>query len=242
MKELRLAHLYPELLNLYGDNGNIEILKKRMEWRGYTLSVTPVISGDVFDDGRYDMVYIGGGADAQQRMLLDDFHKNKVEGLRNAVVSGKSVLAICGGYQLLGHDYRTMQGEVLDFSHILDFHTVSSHPRCNGDIIIKVGEDIFTGYENHSGHTFLGDSLNPFGHVIHGFGNNGVDLSEGVHFKNTIGTYCHGPLLSENPELADMFILTVMNQKYGIDELKRIDDEYMKRARDVILHRYHDDL
>lgn len=222
--KLRVAHLYPDLLNLYGDSGNILCIKKRCEWRGIECEVTPLLSGRDFDFSDYDLIFIGGGQDREQKVVLSDLTVSKRDSLYNAVESGKVILAICGGYQLLGKFYETADGEHLDFTGILDFYTGSGDKRLIGNYEFKTEEKIrIIGFENHSGRTFLGDGVKPLGKVIKGFGNNGADKTEGARYKNTFCTYCHGPMLPKNPDFADMLIAKALLGRYDSVDLPALD-------------------
>ena len=165
--KLNIAHLYPDLLNLYGDSGNILCLKKRCEWRGIKCSVTPLLSGNDFDFSDYDLIFVGGGQDREQKLVLSDLTPKKRDSLYDAVENGTVVLAICGGYQLLGKFYETASGERLDFTGILDLYTSSGDKRLIGNYEYKTAEKIrIIGFENHSGRTFLGDGVAPLGKII----------------------------------------------------------------------------
>lgn len=221
---LEIAHLYPDLLNLYGDSGNVLCLQKRCEWRNIECRVHPLVSGADFDFDKYDIIFIGGGQDSEQSVVLNDLTDRKVNSLQNAVNVGKTVLAICGGYQLLGKYYETHDGKRMNFTGILDFYTVGKEKRLIGNYEFKTKDKIrIIGFENHSGRTYLGDDVSPLGRVIKGFGNNGKDKTEGVRFKNTFCSYCHGPMLPKNPDFADLLIKSALETKYGKAELEPLD-------------------
>lgn len=237
--KLKIAHLYPDLLNLYGDSGNILCLKKRCEWRGIESSVTPLLSGRDFDFGGYDIIFIGGGQDREQKLVLGDLTLKKRDSLNSAVENGSVVLAVCGGYQLLGKFYETASGERLNFTGILDFYTCSGDKRLIGNYEFKTAEKIrIIGFENHSGRTFLGDGVLPLGKIIKGFGNNAADKTEGARYKNTFCTYCHGPMLPKNPDFADMLIKTALCAKYENVELAPLDCSVEVLARRQIRDLY----
>lgn len=222
--KLNIAHLYPDLLNLYGDSGNILCLKKRCEWRGIDCAVTAFASGRDFALSSYDLIFIGGGQDREQKLVLSDLTPQKCAALDNAVQSGTVVLAVCGGYQLLGCFYETAAGERLDFTGILDFYTCAGEKRLIGNYEFKTAEKIrVIGFENHSGRTFLSSGAEPLGRVIKGCGNNGADKTEGARYKNTFCTYCHGPVLPKNPDFADMLIKTALERRYDRVELAPLD-------------------
>lgn len=237
--KLNIAHLYPDLLNLYGDSGNILCLKKRCEWRGIKCSVTPLLSGNDFDFSDYDLIFVGGGQDREQKLVLSDLTPKKRDSLYDAVENGTVVLAICGGYQLLGKFYETASGERLDFTGILDLYTSSGDKRLIGNYEYKTAEKIrIIGFENHSGRTFLGDGVAPLGKIIKGFGNNGADKTEGARYKNTFCTYCHGPMLPKNPDFADMLIKKALSSRYDSVNLAPLDCSVEVLARRQIRDLY----
>ncbi len=237
--KLNIAHLYPDLLNLYGDSGNILCLKKRCEWRGIDCAVTPLLSGHDFNFEDFDIIFIGGGQDREQKLVLNDLTVKKRDSLCRAVEKGAVVLAVCGGYQLLGRFYETASGERLDFTGILDFYTCSGDKRLIGNYEFKTAEKIrIIGFENHSGRTYLGSGAAPLGKVIKGFGNNGADKTEGARYKNTFCTYCHGPILPKNPDFADMLIKTALSAKYNSVELAPLDSSVEILARRQIRDLY----
>lgn len=228
MYKLRICHMYPDLLNLYGDRGNMITFKKRCEWRGIETETIPLSMGDAFDGESYDIVFIGGGQDYEQSILQPDLLGTKLEGLRDYVEGGGVTLAICGGYQLLGNYYKTLDGRELKFTEIIDFYTVGGRKRMIGNLAYQCGfvmpgtrDGIIVGFENHGGKTYLGDGAAPLGRVLKGSGNNGEDRTEGVMYKNTFGTYCHGSLLPKNPSMADYIVETALRRRYG--DFKRLD-------------------
>lgn len=230
--KLSIAHLYPDLLNLYGDSGNILCLKKRCEWRGIECKVTPLVSGEDFGFSNFDLIFIGGGQDREQKLVLRDLSIKKRDSLYDAVESGAAVLAVCGGYQLLGSSYETASGERLEFTGILDFYTCAGEKRMIGNYEFKTAEKLnIIGFENHSGRTFLGSSVWPLGRVRRGFGNNGADKTEGARYKNTFCTYCHGPVLPKNPDFADMLIKAALAPEYGEARLEPLDCSQELAAR-----------
>lgn len=221
--KLTVAHVYPDLLNLYGDSGNVLCIKKRCEWRGIECDVRNFEAGSQFDFGNCDIVFIGGGQDREQQLVLRSLGVKNAERLADAV-ENKTVLAICGGYQLLGKYYETSSGTRLDFTGILDFYTVGRQNRFIGNYEFKTSEKLrIIGFENHSGRTYLGNGVEPLGRIIKGFGNNGRDKTEGVRYKNTFCTYSHGPLLPKNPDFADMLITSALQRKHGEINLAPLD-------------------
>ncbi|MBU5301177.1 type 1 glutamine amidotransferase [Clostridium sporogenes] len=237
--ELNICHLYPDLLNVYGDIGNILVLKYRAEQRGIKINVSNVSIKDSFPIDKYDIALFGGGQDYEQAIVSKDMVETKKDDLTEYIEKGKVLLAICGGYQLLGKYYTTPEGEKLDGLNILDIYTEGGDTRFIGNTVIK-NEDFnetYVGFENHSGRTYIGN-LKPLGKVIAGYGNNGEDQQEGCIYKNTFGTYFHGSLLSKNPELADRLLSTALKNKYGEDiELEPLDDNLEFKAKEFIVNR-----
>ncbi|MBD5640174.1 type 1 glutamine amidotransferase [Clostridium botulinum] len=237
--ELNICHLYPDLLNVYGDIGNILVLKYRAEQRGIKIDVSNVSIKDSFPIDKYDIALFGGGQDYEQAIVSKDMVETKKDDLTEYIEKGKVLLAICGGYQLLGKYYTTPEGEKLDGLNILDIYTEGGDTRFIGNTVIK-NEDFnetYVGFENHSGRTYIGN-LKPLGKVIAGYGNNGEDQQEGCIYKNTFGTYFHGSLLSKNPELADRLLSTALKNKYGEDiKLEPLDDNLEFKAKEFIVNR-----
>ncbi len=209
--ELNICHLYPDLLNVYGDIGNILVLKYRAQQRGIKINVSNVSIKDSFPIDKYDIALFGGGQDYEQSIVSKDMVETKKDDLTEYIEKGKVLLAICGGYQLLGKYYTTPEGEKLDGLDILDIYTEGGDIRFIGNTVIKNEEfnETYVGFENHSGRTYIGN-LKPLGKVIAGYGNNGEDQEEGCIYKNTFCTYFHGSLLSKNPELADRLLSTAL--------------------------------
>ncbi len=233
---LRLIYLYPLRMSIYGDRGNVRTLTQRAAWRGLDLAVAPAEVGDEPDFARADLVLIGGGEDHAQRAVADDLRALKGPGLRRAVEEGLPVLAICGGYQLLGTYYRPAEGEDLPGLGLLPVHTV--HPgfaarRCTGNVVVAWQDERLVGFENHGGRTYL-DGGAPLGPVLSGYGNNGDDGHEGCVSGTVYGTYLHGPLLPKNPALAD-HLLRLAARRRGLPDLAPLDDTLERRAHDAAL-------
>lgn len=225
--KLNICHLYPDVLNLYGDTGNIICLKKRLEWRDIEAEISELPIGESADFSQFDIFFVGGGQDFEQGVLLEDLHKGKEKEIISAIEDEKVFLAICGGYQMLGQYYKTYTGKQCDFIGALDLYTVGSETRMIGNYMFECEPEIggtVVGFENHSGKTYLGNGLSPLGKVISGFGNNGEDGTEGAHYKNVFGTYSHGPLLPKNPLFADMLLATALRRKYSDMELPPLED------------------
>jgi CobQ-like glutamine amidotransferase family enzyme len=226
---LRVCGLYPELMNIYADRGNIAVLRARCEWRGIGFELGASSLGDPLDPDAHDLFYIGGGQDRDQAAVAHDMGATKREPLHAAAGRGAVVLAVCGGYQLLGHHYE-MGGEQLPGVGLVDLRTVREEgPRLIGNCAIEAdlgeGPRVIAGFENHGGRTYLGDGERPLGRVLSGHGNNGKDGFEGVRRDNVIGTYLHGPLLPKNIWLADRLIELAL----GI-ELEPLADDALEDA------------
>ena len=241
MDTIRICHLYNDILNLYGDTGNVVSMKKRLEWRGFGAEVTELSFGKFDTNTRFDIIFIGGGQDFEQQVLLEDLHRGKDREIRAAIEDGIPFLTICGGYQMLGHYYETYDGQRCDFIGALDLYTVGSKQRMIGNYKFQCGPEsggsLVVGFENHSGKTRLGSGVQPLGQVLAGFGNNGEDGTEGARYRNVFGTYSHGPLLPKNPALCDFILLTALQRKYGAAELSPLDDAAELAAHDEMAER-----
>ena len=237
--ELNICHLYPDILNLYGDRGNILSMQKRLEWRGIGVTVTGVSIGQALEASAYDLLFVGGGQDFEQEVLLGDLAGAKTKDLKSAIEDGLPVLAICGGYQMLGQYYKTWDGAQCDFTGALDLYTIGSKDRMIGNYMFTCDElnCEIVGFENHSGKTYLGAGVKPMGKVLAGFGNNGEDGTEGARYKNVFGTYSHGSLLPKNPKLADYILRVALERKYGEAELTPLDDSLETAAHDYMKRR-----
>jgi lipid II isoglutaminyl synthase (glutamine-hydrolysing) len=235
--ELRLLALYPEQMNIYADRGNIVFLRRRCEWRGVGFSYAAAGLDEDFDPAAHDLLYLGGGQDRDQRAVAADLVAGKREAISAAVERGAPMLAVCGGYQLLGHSYQ-LDEERLQGLGLVDLETVRKPGRrLIGNVAIEVdlgaGPKTVAGFENHGGRTYLRSGAQPLGRVLAGFGNNGEDGLEGVRSGNLIGTYLHGPLLPKNAWLADHLIATALEQRYGSrPELGPLDDALERAAHD----------
>lgn len=239
--ELTIYHMYPDLLNLYGDIGNVTCLKKRCEWRGVKVNIVnfTVESEKDLDDA--DIFFMGGGSDRGQTIVYSHLIKYKNE-LTDAIEDGSVFLAICGGYQLLGESYIDAEGNKIPGLGVFDYVTESEEGRLIGNVIIKnhlnLKPETVVGFENHGGRTY--HDYDALGTIYNGNGNNGKDGLEGMIYKNCIGTYLHGPVLPKNPHLADHIILSALKQKYDIKELSKLDDmlEYTAHNRVLELYSY----
>ncbi|NLK94181.1 MAG: glutamine amidotransferase [Clostridiales bacterium] len=237
--EINICHLYPDLLNVYGDIGNILILKHRAEARGIKVNIINTSIGENLEEDNIDIILLGGGQDYEQSIVSQDIKENKKEALQNYIESSKVLIAICGGYQLLGKYYLAPNGEKLEGLGILDIYTEGYEKRFIGNSIIYNEEfdETYVGFENHSGRTYI-SNYKPLGKCIIGNGNNGSDGYEGCIYKNTYCTYLHGSLLSKNPELADRFLLKALEKKYGEGEvfLEPLNDTLELNAKKEIIN------
>jgi CobQ-like glutamine amidotransferase family enzyme len=227
--ELRLLALYPEQMNIYADRGNIVFLRKRCEWRGIGFDYVAAGSDEGFEATDHDLIYVGGGQDSDQRAVAADMVATKRDSIRAAVEDGAAALAVCGGYQLLGHSYQLGE-ERIEGLGIADLETVREPgERLIGNVAVETdlgdAPRVLAGFENHGGRTYLGAEAVPLGRVLSGFGNNGKDGLEGVRVGNLVGTYLHGPLLPKNAWLADHLIAGALERRYGTrPELAPLDD------------------
>ncbi|HEY9062423.1 MAG TPA: glutamine amidotransferase [Pseudobacteroides sp.] len=245
MYELNICHLYPDLLNLYGDRGNIIALKRRSEWRGIKITISNVTLGDSFIPENYDIIFLGGGQDYEQTIIQDDLLKQKGSEIKNAIMNDKIFLCICGGYQLLGKYYKTWEGKEIEFLGILDLWTIGGQKRMIGNMAFEcdfLKSDTFDGkvigFENHSGRTYLGVDVKPLGRVLRGNGNNGEDDCEGALYKNVHCSYSHGSLLPKNPAFTDHLLSLALKQKYkDFVSLQPLDDVIESCAHDSMLKR-----
>ncbi|HEY6654573.1 MAG TPA: glutamine amidotransferase [Solirubrobacterales bacterium] len=237
---LRLLALYPEQMNIYADRGNILFLQRRTEWRGIDFEYAAAGPGDGFDPAAHDLIYIGGGQDRDQVLVAEDMLRTKRDAIASAVADGAALLAVCGGYQLLGHRYQLSDQSITGLG-IADLETVREPgPRLIGNVSIEVdpgqGPRVLAGFENHGGRTYLGSSAEALGRVLHGHGNNGRDGYEGVQRANMIGTYLHGPLLPKNAWLADRLIALAIGRRTGSEpELEPLGDELETSAHESAL-------
>ena len=236
--KIRVGHLYPDYLNIYADRGNIAVLERRAAWRGHDLHVRSIGVGDEIRAGEHDLLYVGGGQDREQALVAPEFAA-KAEGLRRAIDAGSAVLAVCGGYQLLGRFYRDRYGAELPGAGVLPLQTLAGKTRMIGDVLLECelepGERrTLAGFENHAGRTVLDDGAEPLGRVLAGFGNDGESGYEGCRAGRVLGTYLHGPLLPRNPWLADWLLVQALAHRTGEPrELEPLGDELEAEAHAV---------
>src|SRR5438445_6598053 len=240
-KTFTVGWLYPDLMNIYGDRGNILTLLKRAEWRDFDARLIELGRGTTRRMDEVDVFFFGGGQDREQALVYEDLLEHKQPPLERAVRSGAAVLAVCGGYQLLGHYYQTAEGERFPGIGLIDVRTEAGRKRFIGDVVVDAQIDDITpstlvGFENHSGRTFLGPGAAALGTVRLGFGNNGSDGTEGYLQGGVLGTYLHGSLLPKNPHLADHLIRSALRRR-GVADLSPLDDSVELAAHARILER-----
>lgn len=237
--KLRIAHLYPDLLNIYADRGNIIALRRRCRWRGIDVVVDGFTLGEEPAWSDYDFFYLSGGQDREQNLVCGDLQQ-KGAGLKEAVESGAVLLSICGGYQLLGEYYRAADGGTMAGVGLFRARTVAGRDRCIGNVVIETtvtGSPLrLAGFENHAGRTWLDEGQEPLGRVITGHGNNDQDGGEGIIYRNAIGTYLHGPLLPKNTAFTDHLLRLALEHRYGEGvALAPLDDSLEEAARRAAL-------
>jgi CobQ-like glutamine amidotransferase family enzyme len=244
--KIRAGHLYPEYLNIYADRGNIAVLERRAAWRGHVLDVRAIRIGDEVRPGEVDFLYVGGGQDREQALIAPDLAA-KGDAIRAAVDDGAALLAVCGGYQLLGRGYRGRDGSFMPGAGLFLHETVAGERRMIGDVLLECELDpgerrTLAGFENHAGRTRLDQSAEPLGRVVAGFGNDGESGYEGCRIGSAIGTYLHGPLLPRNPWLADWLLGRALGHAVGADPpaLEPLPDELEARAHAVSAQRARD--
>ena len=234
--KVSVAHLYPGYLNIYADRGNIAVFERRAALRGHSLEVTAVEPGDSLEPSSFDLIYIGGGQDREQALVAPDLAA-RGDVLRLAVETGTALLAVCGGYQLLGRGYRGRDGSWLPGAGVFPLETVAGERRLIGDVLLGVELDPISttvaGFENHAGRTLLDPGAIAFGRVLAGHGNDGTSGLEGCRVAAAIGTYLHGPLLPRNPALADWLLARALEHAGGDGDLEPLGDELERLAHAV---------
>ncbi|MBI4096684.1 MAG: cobalamin biosynthesis protein CobQ [Candidatus Levybacteria bacterium] len=262
-QSLIIGWLYPELMSTYGDRGNIIVLQKRCEWRGIGIELKRLdLKFSASDLKKCNILFMGGAQDQQQKIVSSDFSKEKVLALKEMIEAGIPGLYICGAYQFLGKYYKEANGDIIKGLNILNLYTENPgpvHPRLIGNIAIRCHPELVSGYqtkrdsdlrqndrketligfENHGGRTYLGKEIKPLGNVLVGFGNNGEDKTEGAVYKNTFGTYLHGPILPKNPQFADLLITLALRKKYNDAKIciTDINNSLEEKAKDNILQK-----
>jgi lipid II isoglutaminyl synthase (glutamine-hydrolysing) len=244
---LAIGYLYPSVMSQYGDRGNVLTIVNRCRWRGIEVELTDLEIGDPVRPDRVDLLLVGGGADVHQRLVCEDLVRVKGGGIRRAVEEGVAAFAVCAGYQLWGHYYRTAAGEELAGLGVFDAHTIhraaqtstrldtiarAGRVRAVGNLVVQWGDHMLVGFENHGGRTYLHSGAQPLGKTLAGGGNNSEDGWEGCVQNNAIGTYLHGPALPKNPPLADHLIQAALRRRHGNVQLEPLDD-----AQEIMAHR-----
>jgi lipid II isoglutaminyl synthase (glutamine-hydrolysing) len=241
--KIRVGHLYPDYLNIYADRGNIAVLAQRAAWRGHELDVETVSVGEPVHQGTFDLLYVGGGQDREQALIAPDLAA-KGDGIRASVTAGTALLAVCGGYQLLGRSYRDLHGVDLAGAGLFPLETVAGERRMIGDVLLECElepgvRQVLAGFENHAGRTILDADAEPLGRVVAGFGNDGESGFEGCRVGAAVGTYLHGPLLPRNPWLADWMLEQALAHanRAAPQPLEPLADELEAEARRVSAER-----
>jgi CobQ-like glutamine amidotransferase family enzyme len=240
-----IGHLYPDYLNIYADRGNIAVFERRAAWREIELEVEEIGPGDEVLPGAHDLLYIGGGQDREQALIAPDLAA-KGESVKAAVEAGAALLAVCGGYQLLGQFYRDRSGAELPGVGLFPLHTVAGERRMIGDVLLECDLEpgvrrTLAGFENHAGRTYLDDGAEPLGRVVAGFGNDGESGFEGCRVGRALGTYLHGPLLPRNPWLADWLLAKALAHRHGeAPALEELSDGLEAEAHAVSSGRAHE--
>jgi CobQ-like glutamine amidotransferase family enzyme len=238
MDPIRLVHLYPDLMSVYGDRGNVVALARRAQWRGYPVEVHELSLADELDPNEVDLIFFGGGQDREQAVVSPDFLQQKGEAVRQAVEAGAALLSVCGGYQLLGTSYTTVDGQELPGAGLFDVRSVPGPRRHIGNVLVESDLDgqrrTLVGFENHSGRTYLAPGMQPLGRTIVGAGNNGEDGTEGSVYLGAIGSYLHGALLPKNPWLADRLLRDALAHRLGrCVSLEPLVDRLEQQAHDA---------
>jgi CobQ-like glutamine amidotransferase family enzyme len=235
---IRVGHLYPDYLNIYADRGNIAVFARRAAWRGHELQVDDIGMDDPIVPGGHDLYYVGGGQDREQLLVAQNL-AYKAQPLIDAVHGGAALLAVCGGYQLLGRGYKGFHGEEMPGVGLLPLETVAGERRMIGDVLLDTDLGPVAGFENHAGRTYLDDGAEPLGRVVSGFGNDGASGHEGCRLLRAVGTYLHGPLLPRNPHLADWLLAQALAHRSGGEppELAPLPDELETQAQAVSAER-----
>ena len=231
---LKICHLYPDVLNLFGDSGNVQCLIRRLEWRGIEYELTRVPIGKSIDFTQFDLFFMGGGQELEREILLNELRSGVDKEIIAAVEDEKVFFCVGGSYQLMGQYGISLEGHQTDYIGALDLHTVDGETRMVGNCMFSrvdaFSGSIVVGFESHTGKTYLGSNTKPLGEVIKGFGNNGEDGTEGARYKHVFATYSHGCLLPKNPQVADLLLRWALERKYGKAELSPLDDSLELQA------------
>jgi hypothetical protein len=228
--DVRIAHLYPDLMSIYGDRGNVIALSQRARWRDIAVEVRPYTAGMTFDADWPDLFFFGGGQDVGQDIVGADLLGPNGDATRRALAGGAAAFLICGGYQLFGSEYLPETGAPIPGLGALDVHTRAGKQRFVGNLVAETPDGVLVGFENHSGRTYLGANATPLGAVVVGHGNNGEDKTEGAVQGKIIGTYSHGSCLPKNPWLADKLLTWALERRHGAVRLMPLDDREEQAA------------
>jgi CobQ-like glutamine amidotransferase family enzyme len=237
-----VGHLYPDYLNIYADRGNIAVLSRRAAWRGHELEVRAISIGEPVHPGEHDLLYVGGGQDREQALVAQDL-VTKADDVLTSVSGGAALLAVCGGYQLLGRSYRDFHGADLPGIGLFPFDTIAGETRMIGDVLLECELEsgvprTLAGFENHAGRTCLDPGAQPLGRVVAGFGNDGESGWEGCRVGRAVGTYLHGPLLPRNPWLADWLLAQALAHRHSdVPALEPLEDDLEAEAHGVSARR-----
>ena len=237
---LRVAHLYPKMMNIYGDRGNILCLVRRCQRRGIEVDVVDLGLGEPLISSRHDLFFMGGAQDQEQLQVAEDLVQTKGQALRQEVEGGCVLLAVCGAYQLMGRYYRPAGGGELPGVGLFDAWTEypgTTSRRLIGNVVAEWQDSTLVGFENHGGRTYLGERVKPLARVLTGHGNNGADKWEGAVYRGAFGTYLHGSILPKNPRFADHLIAMALQRRYGDVELEPLDDIVEHRAHKAALRK-----
>ena len=230
--DLRIGHLYPDLMSIYGDRGNVLALAQRARWRDIDVEVRPFTAGTAFDADWADVWFFGGGQDQGQDIVGADLAGPNGAALRRSLAGGAAAFTVCGGYQLLGHEYLPENAPAIPGLGVLDVRTRAGRERFVGNLVADTPDGALVGFENHSGRTYLGPNAKPLGTVVVGHGNNGEDKTEGAVQGKIIGTYSHGSCLPKNPWLADRLLVWALERRHGGVRLIPLDDRAEQAARE----------
>jgi len=240
--EINIAHLYPEILNIYGDDGNICALTNRLKWRNISVNVDKISLNDDINYDKYDIYFIGGGQNQNQDVVSPKLMQHK-EAFKNLADKGVVMLAVCGGYQLFGNYYGTKESNKIDGIGLLDVFTIDGDERLTGNVTVETdflkNNNTLVGFESHTGWTFLGDNTKPLGKVLTGYGNNFTDKTEGARYNNVFGTYLHGSLLPKNPEFCDFLLELALKNKLQDNaySLEALDDALEADLHDSLIQK-----
>lgn len=229
--DVRICHLYPDLMSIYGDRGNVITLAQRARWRGIAVEERALNAGDALDPEWADLYFFGGGQDQGQDVVSRDLEGANGDALRTAFASGAAALTVCGGYQLFGHEYLPADGPPIPGLGVMDVTTRAGKVRFVGNLLAETPRGTLIGFENHSGYTYLGPNAKPLATVVVGHGNNGEDKTEGAVQGKLVGTYCHGSVLPKNPWLADMLLGWALERRHGPVTLAPLDDSVETAAQ-----------